>query len=178
MYKKRDITITEDEITAHMNLAGCDRKSAQNHLYYKKYREHREQEHPTAKKVVTRSKDYSSIDPDHKYKYFTEAEVVEYMSKNPVTRRQAFAVLSHRVKTGLKAQELPEHITCPHCNKSGLPAFMRRWHFDNCKLFTAVVNSTNQEFTQPTITDYHLYVRRGEIGSYFYEDITVINTSV
>ena len=24
-------------------------------------------------------------------------------------------------------------ITCPHCNKEGQAANMRRWHFDNCK---------------------------------------------
>lgn len=24
-------------------------------------------------------------------------------------------------------------ITCPHCEKSGVPRNMKRWHFDNCK---------------------------------------------
>lgn len=31
-----------------------------------------------------------------------------------------------------KYYEQPD-ITCPHCNKSGHPSFMHRWHFDNCK---------------------------------------------
>lgn len=25
-------------------------------------------------------------------------------------------------------------VTCPHCNKIGKGAIMKRWHFDNCKL--------------------------------------------
>jgi len=29
-----------------------------------------------------------------------------------------------------------KNITCPHCNKTGNPIVMPRWHFDNCKLKT------------------------------------------
>lgn len=26
-----------------------------------------------------------------------------------------------------------DRVSCPHCNKSGQPMAMKRWHFDNCK---------------------------------------------
>ena len=32
-----------------------------------------------------------------------------------------------------KKKEDPK-IKCPHCDKVGIPANMKRWHFDNCKL--------------------------------------------
>lgn len=33
-----------------------------------------------------------------------------------------------------ESQKRSPRLTCPHCNKSGAPNNMRRYHFDNCKL--------------------------------------------
>jgi hypothetical protein len=32
-----------------------------------------------------------------------------------------------------KAAQNREVLTCPHCEKTGQPGMMKRWHFDNCK---------------------------------------------
>jgi hypothetical protein len=43
----------------------------------------------------------------------------------------------HRAKLSAALKGIPkEHkiINCPHCNKEGNIANMKRWHFDNCKL--------------------------------------------
>lgn len=31
-------------------------------------------------------------------------------------------------------------LTCPHCNKTGGASQLKRWHFDNCKLFTDTIH--------------------------------------
>lgn len=43
-----------------------------------------------------------------------------------------------RVKRPDLRQSNLKEITCPHCQKTGPQNNMKRWHFDNCKVFTGV----------------------------------------
>jgi hypothetical protein len=55
-------------------------------------------------------------------------------------------------------------VTCPHCDKVGANNSMKRWHFDNCKVFTGVQKKHPQiecphcgHTSQPMIiSKYHL----------------------
>lgn len=40
-----------------------------------------------------------------------------------------------KIKMGVKHPPY-EEVCCPHCDKKGKINAMKRWHFDNCKLFT------------------------------------------
>ncbi len=44
-----------------------------------------------------------------------------------------------KISTILKSKP---KIVCPHCNKTGNVGNMKRWHFDNCKLYTSLDNPT------------------------------------
>lgn len=41
----------------------------------------------------------------------------------------------HTEESKLKMKQPKEQVTCPHCNKTGGLAAMKRWHFESCKLF-------------------------------------------
>lgn len=58
----------------------------------------------------------------------------EVIKKNADTRRG-------RVKRPDLRQANLKPVTCPYCNKTGPQNNMKRWHFDNCKVFTGVAKA-------------------------------------
>lgn len=79
------------------------------------------------KKDVNQSKrkkeywnNWKEENPDYKLKWKTYQKI----GYSDEVRRQ-------RSETTQKRNAVT--ITCPHCNKSGQYANMKRWHFDNCK---------------------------------------------
>jgi len=43
----------------------------------------------------------------------------------------------HSIETRAKmstSQQNRQHISCPHCNTTGVNSSMKRWHFENCKV--------------------------------------------
>lgn len=51
-------------------------------------------------------------------------------------------------ETGLKisnSKKNSKKITCPHCQKIGIPSNMKRWHFDNCTVVGAIRKPLSDE---------------------------------
>jgi hypothetical protein len=57
--------------------------------------------------------------------------------KIAVSKSQSTRIISKEtIEKMKKSQKNKPKIRCPHCDKIGDESNMRRWHFDNCKVFT------------------------------------------
>lgn len=71
----------------------------------------------------------------------TEDDVEDFLQDNPSWRRgRAIAADSGFLQVGKRKMQDGSHnmlqkSVCPHCGKEGNAVVMKRWHFDNCKLY-------------------------------------------